>query len=361
MPDMPSIASLLSAGEIKPSPQNRFVGAVGDALFAARGMANKVSIPDAVPLVGGTTLGDLVFGRSPEEVNNWSYGNYPMQIVGGGTGSYVPQTKQGRGQPLADVLMGAPSVAGSAKAALSGARRAVSGALDDLAQHSAGMSGQAGKVGVAQISDADRAARMADMGMERGWYRAGEKIGPDGRRNGPMYTQDKEEAAGYLAGYERRTGRQGDLREYAIPANRFLNADKAYPPRLAHDVAKLIDTPYYGKEGQYLAGQLRTYGDGELIGGGDLWQALESRFGNDGAAEVLSQLKAFNGAKGFTAPGEAYVFKNAPVRDANRAAFDPAKRGMDDIYGAATVPGMAVGAGLGALGLEALRRTQGRE
>lgn len=66
------------------------------------------------------------------------------------------------------------------------------------------------------------------------------------------------------------------------------NADKAYPPRLAYDAAKIIDDPYYGKE-EHLAGQLRTYAEGERIGGGDIWQALESRFGYDGAAEILSK------------------------------------------------------------------------
>jgi len=208
------------------------------------------------------------------------------------------------------------------------------------------------------LSDAERAAKMDAMKMERGWYRGGSQIGEDGRRSGPMYTQNPEEASAYMSGYEKRTGKPGDVREYAIPSGPYLNADKSYPPRLAHDVANLIDTPYYGKEGQYLANQLRTYGPDERIVGGDLWQALESRFGNDGAAETIAKLGAFKGAKGFTAPGEAYVFPSSPVRDANLAAFDPANKGLDNIYGFATLPAITGGAGLGLLGLEALRRTQ---
>lgn len=208
------------------------------------------------------------------------------------------------------------------------------------------------------ISDAERAQRMADMGMERGWYRAGAKIGPDGRRSGPMYTQDPNEVAGYLAGYQKRTGSEGDLREYAIPHGPYLNAEKSYGSRLAHDLARLLDDPYYGKEGQVLARDFRSFGPDERIGGGSVWQALESRYGNDGAAEVIERLGVFKGAKGFTAPGEAYVFKSAPVRDAKRAAFDPQRAGVDDIYGRATVPAMFGSGAAGLLGLEAVRRSQ---
>lgn len=64
---------------------------------------------------------------------------------------------------------------------------------------------------------------------------------------------------------------------------------------------------------------------------------------------------------GFTAPGEACVFKSAPVRDANRAAFDPAPSGVDDIFGSATLPGMAASGAMGAMGLEALRRIRAGE
>ena len=78
---------------------------------------------------------------------------------------------------------------------------------------------------------------------------------------------------------------------------------------------------------------------------------MESRFGNDGAADVLQRLGSFKGAKGMTGGPEAYVFKGAPVRDANKAAFDLSKYAVDDIYGKTTLPmlgavgGTALGAG----------------
>lgn len=64
-----------------------------------------------------------------------------------------------------------------------------------------------------------------------------------------------------------------------------------------------------------------------------MWQALESHFGNDDAAEILQKLNVFAGARGMTAPWERYVFKNSPVRDAQKAVFDPTRRRADDIYG----------------------------
>lgn len=191
-----------------------------------------------------------------------------------------------------------------------------------------------------------RAEKMAAMDMEPGWFRGGAKIN-DGRRSGPWYTQDAEEAANYA----KRFGADSDLREYAIPKSGFLNAQSGYSHKLPNDVARVLDDPYFGAPGASLAKELRTFGPGEGVTGGQLWQALESRFGNDGAAEVLQRLGSFKGVKGVTGGPEAYVFKGAPVRDANKAAFDPSKYSVDDIYGKATLPmlgavgGTALGAG----------------
>ena len=91
---------------------------------------------------------------------------------------------------------------------------------------------------------------MAQMGLEGGWYRGGVK--PDGKRTGPWYTKDAEEAAAYA----KRQGENGDVREYAIPAAGYLKASGGYPSRLAHDVAKILDDPYYGKQGAQLAKEL---------------------------------------------------------------------------------------------------------
>jgi hypothetical protein len=202
---------------------------------------------------------------------------------------------------------------------------------------------QAGAIGPG-ISDAERAARMESMGMERGWYRGGDAPNAAGNRTGPWYTQDAEEAAGYA----KRTSAK-DVREYALPQKGFLQASGGYPSKLAHDVAKIVSSESYGKDGAYLAKQLQSYGPNEPVSGAAIWQSLESRFGNDGAAEVLQKL-GFNGAKGITGGPEAYVFKSAPVRDANKAAFISANRGNDDIFGKASLPflGLVGGTALGA-------------
>jgi hypothetical protein len=198
------------------------------------------------------------------------------------------------------------------------------------------------------ITPAERAQRMADMGMERGWFRGGEKPNLAGNRTGPWYTQDAQEAAGYAK------NRGGDVREYAIPASGFFKADKGYNSKLAHDVAAIVDDPYYGKQGAFLAKELRGYGQGEQVPGYELWQSLESRFGNDGAASVLERL-GFKGAKGITRGPEAMVFKNAPVRDAEKAAFDFKNVGKDDIYGKVSIPMIGLLGG-GAFGVNQLLR-----
>ena len=182
------------------------------------------------------------------------------------------------------------------------------------------------------IASNERVAKMADMGMEGGWFRGGPQL-VNAKRSGPWYTRDAEEASGYAA----RFGSNADVREYAIPKDGFLKADGGYSSRLAHDVADIVENPTFGGAGAHLAKELRTFGADEAVSGGALWQALESRFGNDGAANVLQQL-GFNGAKGITGGPEAYVFNAAPVRDAQRAAFNPANAAQDNVYGRASLP-----------------------
>jgi hypothetical protein len=135
----------LSRGEIKASSRNKYIGIFADALTAGRGAANNIQFPESVPLVGGVKLGDLLLGQAPEEVNNWSYGNAPMQIVGGGTGSLMPQTKTGRQQPLADALVGFSGAPGVGKLARKLPGAALS-AMEDVAAHSPGAYGQRGMI-----------------------------------------------------------------------------------------------------------------------------------------------------------------------------------------------------------------------
>lgn len=100
--------------EMKPTPRSPRVGAIADALMAARDWADKAKVPEAVPLVGGQGLGSLVLGKAPEELTEMSYGNMPVRInpLAGRTASYVPEIKPGRKEQVADLalLAGTPKV-----------------------------------------------------------------------------------------------------------------------------------------------------------------------------------------------------------------------------------------------------------
>jgi len=75
---------------------------LAEMLQSTRGAGNQYSVPDWVPLLGGSGVGDMFLGKSPEEIENWSYGNAPMQVP---EMSNVPQFKKGRAQSLADTAM----------------------------------------------------------------------------------------------------------------------------------------------------------------------------------------------------------------------------------------------------------------
>lgn len=204
---------------------------------------------------------------------------------------------------------------------------------ENAAKPSVGMR-QRGALAVANDDEPQRLARMQAMGLERGWYRGG--VAPmDGRRTGPWYSRDADEAAGYA----KRFGDKADVREYAIPKEDMLfRTYMSYPSRMAHDLADVVSGHEWGPKGAQLAKELRSYAPSDRVPGYEVWQALESRFGNDGAAAALSKLmggKAFSGATGMTNDGAVLVFPHAPVRDAARAAFDPSRAGVDDIYGKA--------------------------
>ena len=74
-------------------PQNENLAALAEALSQGRDIANKVDIP----YLGG--VGDLLVGKTPEEIENWSYANAPMQIP---EMSNLPQFKKDRGESFAD-------------------------------------------------------------------------------------------------------------------------------------------------------------------------------------------------------------------------------------------------------------------
>jgi hypothetical protein len=91
--------------ELKASPRKKSLGAVSDALRSARGFGDRVSLP----LVGG--LGSFLLQKIPEEINEWSYGNAPMQITP--QGDRLPKMKRGRGQQVADTAFLGLDLAGA--------------------------------------------------------------------------------------------------------------------------------------------------------------------------------------------------------------------------------------------------------
>jgi hypothetical protein len=81
--------------EARSIPQNATLSKLADLLSKAKDIGNKVDLS----VIGG--LGDLVVGETPSEVENWSYGNYPIQATEMG----LPQIKRERKQSLADAVM----------------------------------------------------------------------------------------------------------------------------------------------------------------------------------------------------------------------------------------------------------------
>lgn len=82
-----------SVNKMQAIPQNESLAALAYALSKGRDIANKIDLP----ILGG--VGDLLVGKTPEEIENWSYGNAPMQIP---EMSNLPQFKKGRGESFAD-------------------------------------------------------------------------------------------------------------------------------------------------------------------------------------------------------------------------------------------------------------------
>lgn len=93
---------------VRAIPQNAALGKIAQALKSAKDYTNQYEVKPWVPLLGGAGVGDMLMGKAPEEVENWSYGNYPMQVP---AMSRIPQFKTGRAESFADtVLLGADAV-----------------------------------------------------------------------------------------------------------------------------------------------------------------------------------------------------------------------------------------------------------
>jgi hypothetical protein len=94
---------------------NPTAGKIANLLRQAKDFGNQYEIKNYVPFFGGTGLGDLFLGQAPEEVNRWSYGDYPFRnpssVVGTG-GNRLDVWKTGRFEPTFDVVanVGLPAV-----------------------------------------------------------------------------------------------------------------------------------------------------------------------------------------------------------------------------------------------------------
>lgn len=96
-------------GTVGPIPTvNPNVARIGEMLKIAKKYADRYYVKDYVPLIGGTTLGEFLLGKAPEEVERWGQGDYPFRnpssVVGTG-GNRLDVFKTGRFEPTFDVAM----------------------------------------------------------------------------------------------------------------------------------------------------------------------------------------------------------------------------------------------------------------
>lgn len=108
--------------EMRPTPRSPRMGMFADAMMAVRDFANRLQIPQGVPLIGGEGVGSLLMGRAPEELVEMSYGNMPVRVnpYAGRTAGFMPEMKPGRGVQVADLLSlaGVPGGGRTAAAAM---------------------------------------------------------------------------------------------------------------------------------------------------------------------------------------------------------------------------------------------------
>lgn len=117
--------------ELRATPQSPFLGKVASALKSLQEMAGQYQVLPQVPLLGGTGVDELLgLPGAAREVENWSYGNYPIRVnpYAGRTASYIPEVKPGRKSDLADTVflgMDVAPLAGLANKGVSRSARAL--------------------------------------------------------------------------------------------------------------------------------------------------------------------------------------------------------------------------------------------
>ena len=181
------------------------------------------------------------------------------------------------------------------------------------------------------VDAASRARRLAEQGYERGWWRGGVEPG-----DGIYYSSDRRTAADVAREKKKDYGR-GDLREYAMAFRKPLRDDALISPAELRAAAAEV-----GSYNPYAAAQFREMAaTGEKVHGVDLRKMLDAHSeGTDATLRALGYDAIIGGR-------DARVIDRGIVRDANRAAFDPALRGRPGIFGGMLPFGLGGGAMLG--------------
>jgi len=184
----------------------------------------------------------------------------------------------------------------------------------DVAAMLGGLLGKAGVGKVAKaldLSDQARADRLIQQGYTRGMWRGGAGVA-----DGPYYTPDASAAQAFA----KRHGDKADVREYAIRMQKPFDISGNFGPeelrRFAQEVA-----PHNKEAAKYLPDMASDYRSG-VMPGAALWQVLKTTTGGN-EKEILKAL----GYDAINAGQEVVMLQMGNVRDANRAAFDPAHLG----------------------------------
>jgi hypothetical protein len=116
-------------GSVQATPQNPVLGALANILRGMRGEADKRI---SLPVLGGA--GTMLMGKTPEEIEEWSYGSSPVEMAP--MGVRLPRVKPNRRESAGDALLtlgpGAPAVARGVQRGVTEARRGALGALENL-------------------------------------------------------------------------------------------------------------------------------------------------------------------------------------------------------------------------------------
>lgn len=159
------------------TPRNNLLGAASDGLRSVRGALDVVPLPEVL----GGGLGQLLIGKAPEEVNEWSYGNSPLRETPQGP-RLLPQFRSDRGAGVVDTaLLPVAETVGLAKLGNYGLRKmgeAVGRRLDtpaeagrrEFLQQSGALTGAAA-AGAAVPPVVKGAAKLLDAPVEEGLRR----------------------------------------------------------------------------------------------------------------------------------------------------------------------------------------------